>query len=1034
MKKLYLLLMVMLCFSIAKAQVVYEDFEEGGKLAWNGLDGTYNGIVPNPAVDGLNASANVGSYTKSGDDRPYSLLLAQLETPMDLSENNQFKIMVYSEVADVPMILKLENADNTNNIERSQIIPVANEWVELTFDFSEKAASDDFIKVIMFFDAGNATSVNTYLFDNLIAAPMPPARVFDDFEENRNITYTFVQGTFDQAAANPAPGGVNISDIVGMYTKNPEEQFSFLVGTIAEGVNLAVYNQLKIDVYSTVATDISLKLEGGTEPTQTPDNTQPITVLNEWVTYTFDLSEFSDASFASINIFFDKENATSDVYYLDNIRAEPIPTALVFEDFEENRNITYTFVQGTFDQAAANPATNEVNNSPIVGMYTKNPAEQFSFLVGSVAGGIDLATYNQIIIDVYATVATDISLKLEGGPPETGATPDNTQPITTVNEWVTYTFNLSSFSDVDFERINIFFDKENATSDVYYIDNIRAERPENLAGLLEDFENGGQLAWRSLDDSYNGIVANPETEGINSSANVGSFTKSSGFSSTPLLATLPASLDLSSDNLLRMMVYSQNATAVKLRLEGSETEVPYEVQQSIPATERWVMLGFDLGEVAEVSDFNKLVLVFNPEIDATNDVYLFDNIELVNNPCLNVEANPDVIDDFNCQRNTNIVVGTDRLTVVENPDPTGINTSDLVGQYVDPLDEFSALVYEFPEAIDLTGRNIISAKIWAPKAGNIVFKLEGGEDAPIELVQEITEAGQWMEYTFDFIESIGSDHDRLTIFFNFAVLAEEGDIYYIDDIQFNAPPLEAGIIEDFEDGGRLTWVALDGAFNGIVGNPKVDGNNPSANVGSYTKSMGRFSPLLATLPGPVDFSQSTAFKMQVYSTVANVDVLFKLENQDNTNNIEVSQPVSVANEWVELEFDMSAAADATDLVKIVLFFDSGEDGEGRSGTYFFDNISQGGEIGVVTGTNEIIANTLNIYPNPASGILHVNLPYDVAYHNAVIYDYSGKQIMETLINGSGQSVSINIQHLNQGIYFLKLSNNEQLVQSKFIVK
>lgn len=35
-----------------QAQVTYEDFEGGPDLAWNGLNGTYNGAVANPDPTG----------------------------------------------------------------------------------------------------------------------------------------------------------------------------------------------------------------------------------------------------------------------------------------------------------------------------------------------------------------------------------------------------------------------------------------------------------------------------------------------------------------------------------------------------------------------------------------------------------------------------------------------------------------------------------------------------------------------------------------------------------------------------------------------------------------------------------------------------------------------------------------------------------------------------------------------------------------------------------------------------------------------
>ncbi|MDO8970719.1 MAG: hypothetical protein Q7U74_08530, partial [Saprospiraceae bacterium] len=48
------------------AQVIYEDFEGGANLTWVGLNGIYDGAIPNPDPTGVNTSETVGSYTNVG--------------------------------------------------------------------------------------------------------------------------------------------------------------------------------------------------------------------------------------------------------------------------------------------------------------------------------------------------------------------------------------------------------------------------------------------------------------------------------------------------------------------------------------------------------------------------------------------------------------------------------------------------------------------------------------------------------------------------------------------------------------------------------------------------------------------------------------------------------------------------------------------------------------------------------------------------------------------------------------------------------
>jgi hypothetical protein len=96
----------------ATAQVVYDD-AEGTTLPWAESfgDGVYNGRVANPPDQDpleINASTMVNSYTKS-NEHAYSLLIAVLTDPIDLSVNNQFKIQVNSPVAS-QFIFKIEGS------------------------------------------------------------------------------------------------------------------------------------------------------------------------------------------------------------------------------------------------------------------------------------------------------------------------------------------------------------------------------------------------------------------------------------------------------------------------------------------------------------------------------------------------------------------------------------------------------------------------------------------------------------------------------------------------------------------------------------------------------------------------------------------------------------------------------------------------------------------------------------------------------------------------------------------------------------
>ena len=76
--------------------------------------------------------------------------------------------------------------------------------------------------------------------------------------------------------------------------------------------------------------------------------------------------------------------------------------------------------------------------------------------------------------------------------------------------------------------------------------------------------------------------------------------------------------------------------------------------------------------------------------------------------------------------------------------------------------------------------------------------------------------------------------------------------------------------------------------------------------------------------------------------------------------------------------------------------------------------------------NEINANNINIYPNPASDVIYVDV--DESF-NAVIYNYQG-QVVKNVNVDNGQ---INVSDLTAGIYFLEIRANNNVMIEKIIL-
>lgn len=456
----------------------------------------------------------------------------------------------------------------------------------------------------------------------------------------------------------------------------------------------------------------------------------------------------------------------------------------------------------------------------------------------------------------------------------------------------------------------------------------------------ETFEGGAQLTWTALDGTFGGAIPNPDPTGLNTSATVGSYTKSGAHAFSLFLAELPAPMDLSVNNQFKIKIWSPVATQVLMKLEG--TGFGIEATKNIANINVWQEYTFDFSAAAGNTTVTKIILFFDPGVAASADTYLFDDIVAdPAGPCAGTVANAEIIDDFECQRNASYGQGWNVLSAVSNPDPSGINTSASVGRYEDPLDQWSALVIDYNAPIDLSTRNYISMKVWAPKTGQILFKLEGGASAPSEVFVPVTQTNQWVEYAVDFSSQAAANHKKIALFFNAGVLATAGDVYYIDDIKRIEKPAP-GPLEDFEP-MKLTWFpqnndnTVHGTFNGVIANPDATGANTSANVGSYTKGNSSLSTLVGILNDALDLSQFTQLNLSVWAPTGSQKV--KLQLASPTQGVkEVEQTLSATGTWVELNFDFQNFNAITDFDQVNIQFDPGTAAQGT--TYYFDNLRQ----------------------------------------------------------------------------------------------
>lgn len=125
--------------------------------------------------------------------------------------------------------------------------------------------------------------------------------------------------------------------------------------------------------------------------------------------------------------------------------------------------------------------------------------------------------------------------------------------------------------------------------------------------------------------------------------------------------------------------------------------------------------------------------------------------------------------------------GGSAYQIINNPDPTGINTSNRVLETTHGNQPWAGLSVALDNPLDFATQTTIKFKIWAPAAGTVRLKLEEQDDNTsfVEIDATVTTANAWEEVTFD-LTGEPAVYDLLSVFPGWQTTTP--DLYYIDDI------------------------------------------------------------------------------------------------------------------------------------------------------------------------------------------------------------------------------------------------------------
>lgn len=461
----------------------------------------------------------------------------------------------------------------------------------------------------------------------------------------------------------------------------------------------------------------------------------------------------------------------------------------------------------------------------------------------------------------------------------------------------------------------------------------------------------------NFDGGNSTVVNNPFKTGINTTDRTGKMVKSAGQPWGGSVLALGAPIDFSANKIFRMKVYSPRVGAkVLFKVENpTNNAIGFEKEVATTMANAWEDMVFDFSAINTANVYQNIVLIFDLGTmgdGSANFTWHFDDIRLTNTLPNNAVELPLTFESSTINYVfTNFDGGN--ATIIDNPQKTGINTSNRTGRMVKNAGQpWGGSFITLDAPINFSTNKTFRMKVYSPRVGaKVLLKVENKNNANQNYEREVstTVANEWEDLTFDYsaINTANPYHNIVLIF----DLGTQGNgsanfTWLFDDIRLTAggnPGTTLNVPLNFESTTlNYAWENFDGGGATVIDNPYKSGINTSNKVTRMVKSIGQpWGGSYLTLAGPIDFSGSKTFRVKVWSPRVGAKFLLKVENAaNNTQNFEKEVASTVANAWETLTFDFSAVNTANSYNRIVVICDLGTVGDGTPNfTWHFDDIT-----------------------------------------------------------------------------------------------
>lgn len=471
---------------------------------------------------------------------------------------------------------------------------------------------------------------------------------------------------------------------------------------------------------------------------------------------------------------------------------DPLLLPITFES--ATVNYAFTNFDGGNVTVINNPQSSGINTSAKVARMVKNAGQPWGGSFITLSSPIDFNTGKIFRMKVWSPrVGAKVLLKVENSA-NTAQNYEKEVLTTVANGWEDMVFDYQAVNTTNsYNRIVLIFDNgtmgDGTANFTFLMDDIRLVSSLPLSLPLDFESTATNYNWFDFDGGAVTTINNPHINGINTSARVGRMVKNAGQPWGGSFLTLSLPMDFS-NKIFRMKVWSPRAGAkVLLKVENSANSAQnFEKEVVMTVANAWEDLVFDYAAINTGNSYNRIVLIFDngtPGDGSSNFTFYFDDIRLVNTVPITLPLNFEHPVTYPW---TNFDGGD--VTVINNPDASGINTSAKVARMIKNAGQtWGGSFLTLAGPIDFSVNKTFKMKVWSPRVGaKVLLKVENSANPGQNYEKEVltTVANGWEELTFDYTAiNTANPYNRIVIIFDNGTMGDgtANFTFFFDDIK-----------------------------------------------------------------------------------------------------------------------------------------------------------------------------------------------------------------------------------------------------------